>query len=411
MTIADLLVLGSGPAALALAGEAAAQGLAVRLVAPRPEAAWRQNFGGWADALDGTAAEGCVSCSWAAPLVLTPRRGERVLDRRYARISTPKLQAVLRSACAGNQVEIEAGSATAVEHGEAVSAVTLADGSVRQARVVVDATGTASAFLRRVGDHVPGYQVAYGQVLRVESHPWRCGEMVLMDWSSASGESGVGDEDQVPSFLYALPLGWDRIFVEETVLVGRPAASPWALAQRLERRLRRLGITPLEVEEEEFCTIAMGGPMPVVGQRTVGFGAAAGFVHPATGYSVSRSLQLAPVVARALAKGLETSPAAASAQAWQVMWPADRQRSWDLYRFGMDALCALDRDATGRFFDAFFDLPTPRWVGYQSATLSPGGVSRTMAEMFARADLSTQMRLAGFGARHPGTLLRAVVSP
>lgn len=411
MTIADLLVLGSGPAALALAGEAAAQGLAVRLVAPRPDAAWRQNFGAWSDALEGTAAEGCVSCSWAAPLVITPHRGERVLDRRYARISTPRLQAVLRTACAGSQVAIEAGSAVAVSHGEERSTVTLSDGSTRDARVVVDATGTASAFLRRVGTHVPGYQVAYGRLLRVESHPWRCGEMVLMDWSSASGSAGVGDEDRIPSFLYVMPLGWDRVFVEETVLVGRPAASPWSLAHRLDRRLQRLDIQTLAVEEEEFCTIAMGGPMPVVGQRTVGFGAAAGFVHPATGYSVSRSLQLAPVVARALAKGLETSPASASAQAWQVMWPAERQRSWDLYRFGMDALCALDREATGRFFDAFFDLPTSRWVGYQSATLGPGGVSRTMAEMFARADLSTQMRLAGFGARHPGSLLRAVVSP
>ena len=102
------------------------------------------------------------------PLVLTPRRGERVLDRRYARISTPQLQAVLRTACAGAQVTVEAGSAVDVEHGDAVSAVTLSDGSTQRARVVVDATGTASAFLRRVGSHAPGYQIAYGFTCDIE---------------------------------------------------------------------------------------------------------------------------------------------------------------------------------------------------------------------------------------------------
>ena len=95
----DLLILGSGPAALALAAQSALRGLAVQLIAPTPEARWTQNFGSWSDELVGTQAEGCIEASWAAPSVFTPRRQEQILDRRYARVHTPRLQAKLRAAC------------------------------------------------------------------------------------------------------------------------------------------------------------------------------------------------------------------------------------------------------------------------------------------------------------------------
>lgn len=39
----------------------------------------------------------------------------------------------------------------------------------------------------------------------------------------------------------------------------------------------------LGVEEEEYCYIPMGGELPDLAQRIVGFGGAANMVHPATG--------------------------------------------------------------------------------------------------------------------------------
>ena len=39
----------------------------------------------------------------------------------------------------------------------------------------------------------------------------------------------------------------------------------------------------LGVEEEEYCYIPMGGELPDLAQRVVGFGGAANMVHPATG--------------------------------------------------------------------------------------------------------------------------------
>ena len=44
-----------------------------------------------------------------------------------------------------------------------------------------------------------------------------------------------------------------------------------------------LGITVLGVEEEEYCYIPMGGELPDLTQRILGFGGAANMVHPATG--------------------------------------------------------------------------------------------------------------------------------
>jgi Lycopene cyclase protein len=43
------------------------------------------------------------------------------------------------------------------------------------------------------------------------------------------------------------------------------------------------GMKVLGVEEEEYCYIPMGGELPDLAQRVVGFGGAANMVHPATG--------------------------------------------------------------------------------------------------------------------------------
>lgn len=60
------------------------------------------------------------------------------------------------------------------------------------------------------------------------------------------------------------------------------------------------GMKVLGVEEEEYCYIPMGGELPDLAQRVVGFGGAANMVHPATGavfcstvYSISRLMRTA----------------------------------------------------------------------------------------------------------------------
>ncbi len=57
---------------------------------------------------------------------------------------------------------------------------------------------------------------------------------------NADGEWGTAGE--VPSFLYAMHLGGNRVFLEETCLVAKPALPFAVLKRRLERRLQAMGI-------------------------------------------------------------------------------------------------------------------------------------------------------------------------
>ena len=58
------------------------------------------------------------------------------------------------------------------------------------------------------------------------------------------------------------------------------------------------------------------------------FGAAANLVHPATGYSIARSLREAPALAREMATILRRRlPARQTARlVWTALWPAEKRR-------------------------------------------------------------------------------------
>ena len=92
---------------------------------------------------------------------------------------------------------------------------------------------------------------------------------------------------ELPTFLYVMPFSKTRIFVEETSLVARPAIGFDELKERLDRRLRHLGVKIKTVEEEEFCLIPMGGTLPKLPQRVLGIGGTGGMVHPSTGDATS----------------------------------------------------------------------------------------------------------------------------
>merc|ERR1719379_3404413 len=88
-------------------------------------------------------------------------------------------------------------------------------------------------------------------------------------------------EKRIPSFLYVLP-SKGKVFLEETCLVSKVQVPFDELKRRLYRRLAKLNISIPEsaIIEEEASWIPMGGPLPKAPQKVLGFGAAAGFVHP-----------------------------------------------------------------------------------------------------------------------------------
>lgn len=57
-----------------------------------------------------------------------------------------------------------------------------------------------------------------------------------------AGEGLWGSSEEVPTFLYAMPLGGNRVFLEETCLVAKPALPFAVLKRRLQRRLDAMGV-------------------------------------------------------------------------------------------------------------------------------------------------------------------------
>jgi lycopene epsilon-cyclase len=83
-----------------------------------------------------------------------------------------------------------------------------------------------------------------------------------------------------------------------------------------------------KVIEEEWSYIPVGGPLPLACQPVTAFGAAANLVHPATGYSVSRSLREAPGLAKDIASILaqQFSVGVTAEAVWEALWPQEKRR-------------------------------------------------------------------------------------
>jgi lycopene cyclase-like protein len=409
MTMLDALVIGKGPAGLAAAAEFADRGLSVGVAGP-PGTRWPALYGAWADEVEGVDCPDVVQNRWTE-VTVDAGGGARGVGRAYVRLDNAALAGWLSGRCGRLGVRWIDGQVTEVAHGGASSTAAVEGAAPVEARVVVDASGHRSPFVRRDAQPEPAYQTAVGWRLETETHPWAADRAVLMDWSD--GHLPAGERGGVPTFLYAFPLGGGRVFVEETALAARPAAPHDRLRGRLEQRLRALGIdAAARVGGEERVWIPMGGALPPA-QRTIGFGAAAGMVHPTTGYSVVRSLKAAPALADAVAKGLGDGGSAerAAKAAWGAVWPADRRRRHALYRFGLEVLLGLDARETREFFGAFFALPARDWAGYLADALPARDLAGVMARFFAAAPPALRKKLAAGAMSPAGRELAAAMLP
>jgi len=248
-----------------------------------------------------------------------------------------------------------------------------------KAKVIVDCTGHESKLvLRENGDTPgpPGYQIAYGILCTVKEDddnakcigPYDKSAMTLFDYRTDHIPKDSSAESQ-PTFMYCMPLGGNQIFFEETSLVARPAMSFQTCKERCYARLEHLGISVEEVEEEEFCYIPMGGPLPQKHQRIVGFGGAAAMVHPSTGYSLCRVMRGAVDLADAIAKEVQKDPSEfdpdiAAAKAYDALWSPDNIRQRNFAVFGGEFLMKQNVEGLRGFFDGFFRLPEELWAGF-----------------------------------------------
>ena len=385
----SVVVIGAGPAALAAAQHLSRKNLPVEIVAPNPYREWHQVFSAWSHELPDNIP---VQDSWAAPSVCTDA-GETILNAKYLRIAGEAYRAQLMGEVDRNGVRCTQGRVVNVDHDKTGSWLYFANGEKRRARVVVDASGQDTRLTMRRFPTTSAHQMAWGEEIEVEWHPWSQGEMVLMDWR--------GPSHAQPSFLYVQPLGRHRIFVEETSLCARPAMSLQVLRDRLHARLARMHIVPLHTLKTERCCIAMGGGTPDLRQRTIGFGAAGGMVHPSTGYQLASSIRLAPVLAETIARNWSQDPARISKSTWHQLWTRDAIRQWELLHFGLDALCQFNQDQMSDFFETFFTLDERQWRAFLAGTAASHQMATTMMSFFRLTTPVLRRGLAWVGLNQP----------
>ncbi len=395
------IVVGAGPSGLLAAAALAKHGLKVRVLGSSDP--WEPTYGLWEDELDGsfTIAEQAqvVEHRWAQTSVATPAQPARRLNRGYVRLHTPSLHQVLRSRCdAAGVTFVEGHAAEVLPMGDRQS---VADerGAHHDATIVVDATGRGG-FLSRGAGAPGGFQSALGLCIDVDEHPWPVDCAVLMDWRAPSAST----DPRTPTFLYVMPLSPTRVFVEETSLISRDGLPFAELRMRLDERLHGLGVHARAVVSEEQCRFSMGGPVPDLDQPILGFGAAAGMVHPATGYQLARALREADPFAAVVADTLRsTGDAAAAAKAgWAQLWSRDQRAQHAAFSLGATALLRLDQAALQGFFDAFFALPDADWRKFMGAELSRSSLASTLLRFFWRAPCSTRRALVASAAGRDG---------
>jgi lycopene beta-cyclase len=233
-----------------------------------------------------------------------------------------------------------------------------------------------------------------------------------MDWrpplsgEAVSPHSSEAASTQHPTFFYGAQFSDGATLVEETSLYAQPPFNVDTLRRLLAVRLG-VDLTN-QAANVELVRIPMGEALPSRGTRVVGFGAAAGYIHPVTGYSVAGSLRAAPRVADAIASALQQGKQGAdlASAIWQAVWPQQllQTRAW--HDAGLHALRRLPGDCVGEFFDEFFSLPVELWSSYLRIDSEPALVRRAMFALFRRSRWSLRIRLAA----SPAALLRAIVS-
>ncbi|MGK8488985.1 lycopene cyclase family protein [Nocardia asiatica] len=367
----DLVVCGLGPAGRALAHRAAVRGLSVTVVDPAPERAWTATYAAWADELPDWLTPEVVAATVPRPLAWGTR-AHRV-DRPYVVLDNARLQIALRLPDA----RVVADRAVDV----AAQRVRLASGATIACGRVVDARGLARSPAR-------AEQTAYGVIIDAS----RCAGLdpLFMDWRSDNGAPSGAPR----SFLYAVPLDDERMLLEETCLAGRPALTGAELRTRLRHRLRARGVELTGAEPVEHVRFPVQGGRP--GPRR--FGAAGGFLHPATGYSVGAALASADAMA-----------------AGQDVWPAAARAVHRLRSAGLRVLLALPPEDIPVFFDSFFTLSPAAQRAYLSGRADLGGTIAAMRSLFGALPGPLRRRVAaatlGIPVRSRGRWASAMMVP
>lgn len=226
---------------------------------------------------------------WIDPLVVTRWPGydvafpahSRRLESRYACVTSTRLAEVVTAA--GCELRLQT---TAVEVGTDRVVVRDASGATDElrAKVVIDARGPDAG-----PPSACGWQKFVGQEVILDA-PHGLDRPMLMDATVAQLDGF--------RFVYVLPLGVDRLLVEDTYFSDGAYLDVGALRERIAAYIAARGWTVARVEREEVGVLPLpwSGDAPTSASPLVaGYGG--GWFHPVTGYSFPIASRLAELVA------------------------------------------------------------------------------------------------------------------
>lgn len=402
-TVLDLVVIGCGPAGLALAAESAKLGLSVGLIGP--DLPFTNNYGVWEDEFRDLGLEGCIEHVWRDTIVYLDDGDPILIGRSYGRVSRHLLHEELLKRCVESGVSyLSSKVERIIETANGQSLIACEQNITVPCRLATVASGAASGKLLEyeVGGPRVSVQTAYGVEVEVENNPYDPSLMVFMDYRDFVKHKVEWIEAQYPTFLYAMSMTPTRVFFEETCLASKDAMPFDLLKKKLMTRLETMGVRVIKTYEEEWSYIPVGGSLPNTEQKNLAFGAAASMVHPATGYSVVRSLSEAPKYAAVIANILRESHsnkvyqswnANIAMQAWNTLWPQERKRQRAFFLFGLALILELDIEGIREFFHTFFRLPNWMWQGFLGSTLSSADLVLFAFYMFVIAPSNMRMCL------------------
>jgi lycopene beta-cyclase len=223
--------------------------------------------------------EPLIGHRWDAYDVAFPAH-RRTIAQGYHSIESERFADVVRASLAPGALII----GTVAE--ASPTGVTLADGTRISAKGVIDARG--------VDDLSPldlGWQKFVGRELELaaphgERHP------LVMD--------ATVPQDDGYRFVYCLPFGASRMFVEDTYYSETPTLDRAMLGLRIESYAQARGWEVARVAREEtgVLPVAMGGDFEGYWGRDgiAKAGMRAGLFHPMTGYSLPDAVRLAGVI-------------------------------------------------------------------------------------------------------------------
>ncbi len=418
----DALVLGAGPGALAIAAALVQEKLSVQVLSINDHREiWPYTYGIWGEEVDQLGLNHLLEHRWSNTVSFFGSGSSDLNDldnketehkKDYGLFNKQKLQKYWLEQCDNAKVNWQIGEAIKLNINEKNSTVTTKDGDELQARLVVDATGYEPIFVRKNQneDEPIAVQTCYGVVGLFNMPPVKEGQFVLMDYRC----DHLSDKEKLepPTFLYAMDMGEGRYFLEETSLGLAPPLSLEKLKARLHKRLSHRGIEITRLDHEELgLFLPMNLPIPDRSQSLLGFGGAAGMVHPASGYMVGSLLRRAPLLAKSIAQAMknpEASPSELATIGWEELWPSSLRRKQALYKFGLEKLIRFNEDQLRDFFKSFFGLPSYEWYGFLTNTLTLPELIRAMMRMFARAPWNVRWGLMQMKGRELKLLFKFI---